>query len=49
MLSVNVSKTNFMVMGTTHQTFKPDNSIEFILDNVELSRVNKTISSLAFS
>ena len=41
-LSVNASKTNFMIMGTTHQTSKPENSIKVILDNVELSRVNKT-------
>ena len=41
-LSVNASKTNFMIMGTTHQTCKPQNSIKVILDNVELSLVNKT-------
>ena len=41
-LSVNASKTNFMIMGTTHQICKPENSIKVILDNVELSRVNKT-------
>ena len=41
-LSVNASKTNFMIMGTTHQTSKPKNNIKVILDNVELSRVNKT-------
>ena len=41
-LSVNASKTNFMIMGTTHQTSKPENSIKVILDNVELSRMNKT-------
>ena len=41
-LSVNASKTNFMMMGTTRQTSKPENSIKVILDNVELSRVNKT-------
>ena len=29
-------------MGTTHQTSKPENEIKVILDNVELSRVNKT-------
>ena len=41
-LSINASKTNFMIMGTTHQTSKPENNIKVILDNVELSRVNKT-------
>ena len=41
-LSVNASKTNFMIMGTIHQTSKPKNNIKVILDNVELSRVNKT-------
>ena len=41
-LSVNASKANFIIMGTTHQTSKPENSIKVILDNVELSRVNKT-------
>ena len=41
-LSVNASKTNFMIIGTTHQTSKPENNIKVILDNVELSRVNKT-------
>ena len=41
-LSVNASKTNFMIMGTTHQTSKPENGIKVILDNAELSRVNKT-------
>ena len=41
-MSVNASKTNFMIMGTTHQTSKPKNNIKVILDNVELSRVNKT-------
>ena len=41
-LSVNASKTNFMIMGTTHQTSKPKTNIKVILDNVELSRVNKT-------
>ena len=39
-LSVNASKTNIMIMGTTHQTSKPENSIKVILNNVELSRVN---------
>ena len=41
-LGVNASKTNFMIMGTTHQTSKPENNIKVILDNVELSHVNKT-------
>ena len=41
-LSVNASKTNFMIMGTTHQTSKPKNNIKVILDNIELSRVNKS-------
>ena len=41
-LSVNASKTNFTITGTTHQTSKPENNIKVILDNVELSRVNKT-------
>ena len=41
-LSVNASKTNFMNMGTTHQISNPENNIKVILDNVELSRVNKT-------
>ena len=40
-LSVNASKTNFMILGTTHQTSKPSNRIKVILDNVELSLVNK--------
>ena len=31
-----------MIMGITHQTSKPENSIKVVLDNVELSRVNKT-------
>ena len=30
-LSVNASKTSFMIMGTTHQTSKPENSIKVIL------------------
>ena len=37
-LSVNASTTNFMIIGTS----KPENSIKVILDNVEVSRVNKT-------
>ena len=31
-----------MIMGTTHQTSKPENNIKVILDNVELSCVNNT-------
>ena len=27
-LSVNASKTNFMIVGTTHQTSKPENNIK---------------------
>ena len=41
-LSVNARKTNVMIMGTTYQTSKPENSIKVMLDNVELSCVNKT-------
>ena len=41
-LSVNASRTHFMIMGTTHQTYKPENSIKVILYIVELSHVNKT-------
>ena len=29
-----------MIMGTTHQTSKPEKNIKVILDTVELSRVN---------
>ena len=43
-LSVNASKTNFMIIGTTHQTYKPENGIKVILDSVELSRVNENLA-----
>ena len=41
-IKFSVSKTNFVIMGTTHQTSKSENNIKVILDNVELSHVNKT-------
>ena len=47
-LSINVDKTNFMIMGTPQikekkkKTFKFKNDISFLLDNRCLSRVNKT-------
>ena len=41
-LSINVDKTNFMIMGTPQKTFKFKNDISVLLDGRCLSRVNKT-------
>ena len=41
-LSINVDKTNFMIMGTPQKTLKFKNDISVLLDGRCLSRVNKT-------
>ena len=44
-LSVNASKTNYMIRGTQHVTSKEDQSISnvyVIFDNSKLERVDKT-------
>ena len=41
-LSINVDKTNFMIMGTPQKTFKFKNDVSVLLDGRCLSRVNKT-------
>ena len=43
-LSVNASKTNFMVLGTNHKTSRISNNVkkDIILDNIALERVDKT-------
>ena len=41
-LSVNASKTNFMLLGTNHKLSRLDESASIILDNTNLERVNDT-------
>jgi len=41
-LSVNASKTNFMIMGTQQKTAKCIDQINIILDGTQLTRVNQT-------
>ena len=41
-LSINIDKTNFMIMGTPQKTFKFKNDVSVLLDGRCLSRVNKT-------
>ena len=39
-LSVNASKTNYMLLGTNHKLSRLDESASIILDNTTLKRVN---------
>ena len=41
-LSVNASKTNYMLLGTNHKLSRLDESASIILDNTTLKRVNNT-------
>ena len=41
-LSVNASKTNYMLLGTNNNLSRLDESISIILDNTNLQRVNDT-------
>ena len=44
-LSVNATKTNYMIMGTQHMTSTEDqsvNNVDIILDKTKLKRVDKT-------
>ncbi len=38
-LSVNASKTNYMLLGTPHMTGKRQDGVSVILDNTQLDRV----------
>ncbi len=41
-LSVNASKTNYMLLATPHMTGKRQDAINVILDNTQLDRVKTT-------